>query len=104
MSRKITIEVSDTVYELLKTLDELAPGRRRDDHDEQCEYLYNSAIQHSASHAWQVMQRRLTRYIASGATVRVRPILQLSAPGSKNHRRRTSIARKRPHPAPRDSE
>lgn len=39
MSRKITIEVSDTVYELLKTLDELAPGRRRDDHDEQCEYL-----------------------------------------------------------------
>src|SRR5580700_10847657 len=29
----------------------VAPGRRRDDHHEQCEYLYNSAIQHSASHA-----------------------------------------------------
>jgi hypothetical protein len=82
----------------------VAPGRRRDDHHEQCEYLYNSAIQHSASHGWQVMQRRLTGYIAFGATLRVRPILQLSAPGSKNHRRCTSIAGRKPHCARRDSE
>ena len=61
----------------------VAPGRRRDDHHEPCEYLYNSAIRQSASHAWQVMQRRLTGYIAFGATSRVRSILQLSAPGSK---------------------
>jgi hypothetical protein len=54
--------------------------------------------------AWQVMQRRVTGYIAFGATFRVPPILQLSAPGSKNHRRCTSIAGRRPHSAPRDSE
>jgi len=82
----------------------VAPGRRRDDHPEQCEYLYNSAIQHSASHGWQVMQRRLTGYIAFGETFRVRPILQLSAPGSKNHRRCTSIAGRKPHCARRDFE
>ena len=29
----------------------VAPGRRRDDYHEQREYPYNSAIQHSASHA-----------------------------------------------------
>ena len=69
------------VYEI-----SVAPGRRRDDHHELCQCLYNSAIQHSTSHAWQVMQRRLTGYIAFGATFRVRPIPQLSAPGSKNHR------------------
>jgi hypothetical protein len=80
----------------------VAPGRPRDDHHEQCEYLCNSAIQHGASHAWQVMQRRLTGYIAFGATFRVRPILQLSAPGSKKHS--TSIAGRRPHSAPRGSE
>jgi hypothetical protein len=82
----------------------VAPGRPRGDHDEQYEYLCNSAIQHSAPHAWQVMQQPLKGCIGFGAILRVRPILQLSAPGSKNHRRRTSIAERRPHSAPQGSE
>jgi hypothetical protein len=63
-------------------------------HPERCEYLDNFAIRHTASHLWPVMRRHLTGYIAFCAISPVRSILQVSAPGPKNHTHHISIAGK----------
>ena len=73
-------------------------------HPERCEYLDNFAIRHTASHLWPVMRRHLTGYIAFCAISRVRSILQVSAPGPKNHTHHILIAGKRPRSAQRGSE